>query len=324
MTRLVEQMHGMGINVAPVTAAEPAVSPGIDEIEPLAPANMGGARTRNTRTTNATHSRATLRPAALSHVLPRFHGAEALPAGSHRTQTITTLTPSGSSVALPTDDHVPSQPSAMPYTMPDITQFPAASPATVPTEVAERRPSPAVGPIMAPFAPLGSSQAEPVGDRTKAIAFEPVGMRIAEPTFEPPSDQTGGQASERKASQVEWTGQRIMPSATAPTRPAAGRAFSPVAQAAPFTRRAAPFASSPRNRTIDEPAQSDEWSGTSESERVSSSATEPRQGILILDGAQVGRWIVDHLARQASRPGAGTTGIDPRINAIYPGAFSGA
>jgi hypothetical protein len=49
-------------------------------------------------------------------------------------------------------------------------------------------------------------------------------------------------------------------------------------------------------------------------------AAEPRQGLLILDGTLLGRWIMDRIARQASRPVAGTTGIDPRISPTFPGA----
>jgi hypothetical protein len=49
-----------------------------------------------------------------------------------------------------------------------------------------------------------------------------------------------------------------------------------------------------------------------------------RQGMLILDGAQLGRWVIDHLETTASRPGSGTSGIDPRMTATYPGAPSGA
>jgi hypothetical protein len=49
-------------------------------------------------------------------------------------------------------------------------------------------------------------------------------------------------------------------------------------------------------------------------------AREPRQGLLILDGALLGRWIADRIARQVSRPVAGTTGIDPRISPTFPGA----
>jgi hypothetical protein len=52
--------------------------------------------------------------------------------------------------------------------------------------------------------------------------------------------------------------------------------------------------------------------------------SEPRQGTLVLDSAQLGRWMIDHLERHASRPAAMTTGIDPRMNATYPGAPTGA
>ncbi len=52
--------------------------------------------------------------------------------------------------------------------------------------------------------------------------------------------------------------------------------------------------------------------------------SEPRQGMLVLDGALLGRWMIDHLESSASRPGAMTTGIDPRMNATYPGSPTGA
>jgi hypothetical protein len=45
--------------------------------------------------------------------------------------------------------------------------------------------------------------------------------------------------------------------------------------------------------------------------------------MLVLDGAQLGRWMIDHLEHRASRPGAMTTGIDPRMSAEYPGASTG-
>jgi hypothetical protein len=58
----------------------------------------------------------------------------------------------------------------------------------------------------------------------------------------------------------------------------------------------------------------------SESRQSMETAAEPRRGTIILDGALLGRWVADRLARQASRPVAGTTGIDPRINPTFPGA----
>jgi hypothetical protein len=51
--------------------------------------------------------------------------------------------------------------------------------------------------------------------------------------------------------------------------------------------------------------------------------SEPRQAVLVLDSAQLGSWMIDHLERHASRPHAMTTGIDPRMNAAYPGAPTG-
>jgi hypothetical protein len=74
------------------------------------------------------------------------------------------------------------------------------------------------------------------------------------------------------------------------------------------------------NNAFAKPAASESASASSESQQVSS---EPRQGVLVLDGAQLGRWVIDHLENSASRPGAMTTGIDPRMNATYPGAPTG-
>lgn len=52
-------------------------------------------------------------------------------------------------------------------------------------------------------------------------------------------------------------------------------------------------------------------------------AHEQQEGVIFLDSSRMGRWIMDHLARQASRAGAGTTGIDPRMGPTYPGAPTG-
>ena len=49
-----------------------------------------------------------------------------------------------------------------------------------------------------------------------------------------------------------------------------------------------------------------------------------QQGTLSLDSVQLGRWMIDHMERQASRPGTMTTGIDPRMTTIFPGAPTGA
>ena len=48
-----------------------------------------------------------------------------------------------------------------------------------------------------------------------------------------------------------------------------------------------------------------------------------QQGTIVLAGAQLARWMIDQLERRASRPGAMTTGIDPRMTATFPGAPTG-
>jgi hypothetical protein len=50
---------------------------------------------------------------------------------------------------------------------------------------------------------------------------------------------------------------------------------------------------------------------------------EPRQGIIVFDGAELGRWVISYLESQALRPGTMTTGIDPRMTATFPGAPTG-
>jgi hypothetical protein len=78
----------------------------------------------------------------------------------------------------------------------------------------------------------------------------------------------------------------------------------------------------PSGTTTDASTQPD--GSQSASAELSRPESEPRQGVLVLDSAQLGRWMIDHLERHASRPGSMTTGIDPRISATYPGAPTGA
>ena len=52
-------------------------------------------------------------------------------------------------------------------------------------------------------------------------------------------------------------------------------------------------------------------------------SSEPKAGIVVVDGGYLGRWIFDRLSRQASRPSGGTTGVDPRVSATHPGAAVG-
>ena len=44
------------------------------------------------------------------------------------------------------------------------------------------------------------------------------------------------------------------------------------------------------------------------------------KGTVFLDETSFGRWVIDHLTREVTRPTSGMTGFDPRITASYPGA----
>ncbi len=49
----------------------------------------------------------------------------------------------------------------------------------------------------------------------------------------------------------------------------------------------------------------------------------PMQGDVFLDGARMGRWMADVLAREASRPQSGSTQFDPRMGVAWPGTLQG-
>lgn len=44
------------------------------------------------------------------------------------------------------------------------------------------------------------------------------------------------------------------------------------------------------------------------------------RGDVFLDGAKVGRWMSERMARDAGRPNAGPTGFDPKRSVAWPGA----
>jgi hypothetical protein len=108
------------------------------------------------------------------------------------------------------------------------------------------------------------------------------------------------------------------------TGPLAPPTAPPTPQTAPQVESVAPLVVSQTVATRDRVAPTDVPRPPSGPRQSLETAPEPRQGVIILDGAQLGRWVVDRIARQASRPVAGTTGIDPRINPTFPGAPTSA
>jgi hypothetical protein len=49
----------------------------------------------------------------------------------------------------------------------------------------------------------------------------------------------------------------------------------------------------------------------------------PTHGDVFLDGARVGSWMADQLARAAARPQSGATGVDPALTPGWPGSLQG-
>jgi hypothetical protein len=62
---------------------------------------------------------------------------------------------------------------------------------------------------------------------------------------------------------------------------------------------------------------------TDDQSRSAQADQQPRQGTIVLDGAELGRWVISYLENEATRPGTMTTGIDPRMTATFPGAPTG-
>ncbi len=56
---------------------------------------------------------------------------------------------------------------------------------------------------------------------------------------------------------------------------------------------------------------------------AAAASSGPVRGDVYLDGARVGRWMSDRLAREADRPQAGVTGFDPRLGPAWPGSLHG-
>ncbi len=58
-------------------------------------------------------------------------------------------------------------------------------------------------------------------------------------------------------------------------------------------------------------------SGGSAAPPAQAASEGPSGGDVYLDGTLVGRWIADHLAREATRPPAGATGFDTRLTPAW-------
>ncbi len=118
-----------------------------------------------------------------------------------------------------------------------------------------------------------------------------------------------------------------LPAGTAPHGPGDGR---PLPVAAPDRRedQPVPLAArepfpSPAWNAAPLPASAPAAAATSAAPVAAAESSGPVQGDVFLDGARVGRWMSDRLAREADRPQAGVTGFDPRLGPAWPGSLHG-
>lgn len=102
------------------------------------------------------------------------------------------------------------------------------------------------------------------------------------------------------------------------------RSSRPVNTIAPVSgrlRSAASLSSSPAaNGTIPARTEIQQDPKMRETSDPSGDFSGSTRGSIFLDSAALGRWMMDHLAKEASRPISGMTGADPRVTASYPGA----
>ena len=334
ITRLGAGLNAFNANAAPIampsgTRHLPDVpieqlSPAMPEqtLAPAASRSDGYDRSKPT----ATLDRATPLP---SQTKPRTEGSLPLPQQVSRPEAVTTphegppLTrptaaqPTGSAIAPATSSPaspLPSRPrsAAAPVEPPSssLTSVEPLSGYRTPVAPSSGYPTPVVAVPIAPVIP------EVVQSRRPEVGAPP----SAKAPIMAMTDGVG------VAAPTESRMQRIVIGAMAPNDAPQAATDMPAAQGAgpPDTVSAHTKLGTPMTpRTTTDPTVQPEGaqSALAEPPRAESGS---RQGMIILDGAQLGRWMIDHLERHASRPGAMTTGFDPRMNAAYPGAATGA
>ena len=184
----------------------------------------------------------------------------------------------------------------------------AAEPAEIATGTASERPAQRVTAPMvsvsseaarvAAFAPSVASGGGPVAPTAPAEA-PPLGKDVVSVTF----------AAFAPAAPPVPTGQAMMATAEAPRAAAAlGQAAMEAMPAAAPMPGAGAAVAPPRAYA---PAANSRTEGG------------PTGGDVFLDGARVGTWLADHLAREAGKPQTGATGFDPRMSPAWPGTLQG-
>jgi hypothetical protein len=159
------------------------------------------------------------------------------------------------------------------------------------------------------YQPAGKSDghyAETGADDYASVAYQPSGKSAAEAKARtnPPLDHELG-----------WLSERPGPPPTSSSRLAAPAALE---------KRDAPVPSNisiaPQQMRLQ--SQSSELGQNPAASPPTGGDSRPGVGgSLYMDGAQIGRWILDRIADRASRPVSGYSGFDPKLTPSFPGAL---
>jgi hypothetical protein len=189
----------------------------------------------------------------------------------------------------------------------------------------------AVGGVSAQNAPLAPNSVErPIGVPARLVLPDPIAPIVHVAAAEPivqvirefagfaPSVAVSGPAQPMGATNMPAVKTRDVPDTRvqadapiiAPTLAATGRAVAPVMQMARDTPPPSALAGVALDHAAAAPARA-------------MAPAQVTQGDVYLDGARMGRWMADTLARAASRPMGGMTGFDGRMGPAWPGSLQG-
>lgn len=211
-------------------------------------------------------------------------------------------------------------------------------------------------PAAAPVVPVSAGvrrAAEPMEAVTRAadrVAAEavPVSTRQMAPILPAPPETGPREAGPREAGRLDWGGvdwgrlsavPGVAPGVAEPATPVIVETSAPIAtpattatlpmwdgpdlvlpSAAPVERAFAPGFATQASEQAAAAAPGAAWP---EAEPEAEQAERAIEGRLEIDGALLGRFVAEHLAREAGRPPSGMTGFDPRLSPEWAGALQG-
>jgi len=192
--------------------------------------------------------------------------------------------------------------------VPPVPPVPQAAPDMVDGPEEQNRPAPRsaapqvvrpAAPEQVAFAPVPIASADTQASTSVPPSLPAVSFAVFAPSPMPMAMPMAAAAMRRPASQD-----------AAPAAVGDSERIVPPDAAAPAAPMATGVASKPSSPSYAPPAAQATQGG-------------PTGGDVFLDGARVGTWLADHLAREAGRPQMGSTGFDPRLTPAWPGTLQG-